>query len=1369
MSQLLPSRHLVPKQETAVTQFLQANPEYNGRNVRVGILDTGIDPGCAAALGNGDNTGSNSSSGTTSTPISLIDVIDCTGSGDVDVSVETTATMADDGSCFIVTGLTGRTLQLSKDWKYAAFPTTTATSDRSTAATAAETTDATLGDIASATAPKSESTKVPIRLGWKRAYELFPSKLQSRVNAERRTTWEAAVAKHTAIVRAKLAQLQATNEPKDPTDAAEHKNQVAEWQARLDILIDKQWTTDDPGPLLDCVVFHDGKHYQAVVASDDWTKRDMDSSDGTTQPSASLSASLSDSGNTLDLTRYTPLTSYALRQQHGTLGVLDQLNFAVQFYQDGRILSLVTDASPHGTHVAGITTGVAPGCEVVSFKIGDSRLGSMETGAAVVRALKEAIVHKCHVINMSYGEGCQVPNAGRFVELAQELVYKHGITFVSSAGNNGPALSTVGAPGGTSSALLGIAAYVSPIMQQVLYSMPIESQSQQDIDHINENNDRIGESSTIPPNVYGDEQHPGSTFTWSSVGPTTDGDWGVNLTAPGGAITTVSNWCLQKSQLMNGTSMSSPHAAGCVALLQSACLSNGMSISPNLLRQALLNTAQTLPNLSICQQGAGMINVPAAWEYLQKFHNIFPDVHYHVAIENLSGSPRGVYLRQPHETSVPLSLAVSIDPQWRRQDVTTRTAQQEKIAYETHFTITSTAPGWVKTPAHFILMNNGRSFKIDVDPSQLPPGLHTAQVLGVDANHPDAGPLFRVPITVTKPMPLPEDTTTLDLGVLSFTPAETKRFFVVPPLGATWMDVVLTDMRQPSEEAYTKLYALHTVQLLPHAAYRDFEQAKYFNLHPGQTTVTSIAVEAGVTAEIDVGRYWSTLGAASLKVQVHFRGIRPVPNHVQMMCGDAGSLVRLVSDLADESIMPAAKLTKWSTALRPKENPILQPLGPRDVFPSHDKEIYQLLLTYEFTQDEKGSFTPRVPTTQGVLYESGLESQLIMVYDGDKKLLGSADAWPSSVSAPKGKVVLRMQIRHDNPENLDALKDMPLWIERSIDKEITLSVFDTREAMVLGKSNFRKRTLRKGCTAAVFFQEPSASNLPSGCKAGDVLKGTFTIGSGEVALMGDGKRPKGFPITYTVGPKPTKASDPDPIEAKEERTVQESLDDAIRDLKVAKLDELTSKDKEEGKFELLYDDFIQQYPKHLPLLMSKLRYLDAHPKRKDRLTDIIASANAVLAEIEEDALAMYFGRKSDLDDPKANKLKKEMKEKKSFLVEALARSAMAHCETDTEASKTKLDQIFKRIKAWVDIDSDKQYFALCVEREKRAGRYGLVVKAINRILSKEIKEKDFLYPTSKSTLMEERAAALDKLGYAELVDRDRKMRAVACPASYALF
>jgi tripeptidyl-peptidase-2 len=114
------------------------------------------------------------------------------------------------------------------------------------------------------------------------------------------------------------------------------------------------------------------------------------------------------------------------------------------------------------------------------------------------------------------------------------------------------------------------------------------------------------------------EEYVGTTLTWSSMGPPADGDSGVNIMAPGGAITCVPNWMLQKSQLMNGTSMSSPHAAGCVALLLSACKAKGIPIFPSRIYRAIENTAKQMNGLSTLQQGWGMIQFQfeKAWEYL---------------------------------------------------------------------------------------------------------------------------------------------------------------------------------------------------------------------------------------------------------------------------------------------------------------------------------------------------------------------------------------------------------------------------------------------------------------------------------------------------------------------------------------------------------------------------------------------------------------------------------------------------------------------------------------------------------------------------------------------------------------------------------
>ncbi len=296
------------------------------------------------------------------------------------------------------------------------------------------------------------------------------------------------------------------------------KTLKADYQTRLEVLKGYAKDYQDPGQSLDCIVFHDGENWRAVV----------------------------DTTCTGNLVNAKPLASYWVEHQYECFSINSLMNYSVNIYDEGQTLSIVTTAGSHGTHVAAITAayhpdnselnGVAPGAQIVSLKIGDTKLGSMETGAGLIRAAIELSRLGVDLANISYGEAVGTPNIGRFVEvISEEVVNKTGCIVVSSAGNAGPALSTVGAPGGSMNAVIGVGAYVSHDMMDAEYALL----------------DRVTER----------------PYTWSSRGPAPDGEVGVDIFAPGAAVTSVPQFNIYKTQLMNGTSMSSPNACGCISLV----------------------------------------------------------------------------------------------------------------------------------------------------------------------------------------------------------------------------------------------------------------------------------------------------------------------------------------------------------------------------------------------------------------------------------------------------------------------------------------------------------------------------------------------------------------------------------------------------------------------------------------------------------------------------------------------------------------------------------------------------------------------------------------------------------------------------------
>lgn len=460
------------------------------------------------------------------------------------------------------------------------------------------------------------------------------------------------------------------------------------------------------------------------------------------------------------------------------------------------------------------------------------------------------------------------------------------------------------------------------------------------------------------------------------------------------------------------------------------------------------------------------------------------------------------------------------------------------------------------------------------------------------------------------------------------------------------MDVTIKDCRETKmdKDLSTRQLVVHTVQMLPHMAYRDAEAKRRMNLSPSQETVMSIPVHPGVTAELALARDWSAVGSPSIKVSVDFRGITVTPSTLTMLSGGGGARAQLSSNMRDEFILPSAKLTTWKTPISPVSEGLISPCDERDVLITGNKQIYQLVLTYEFEQKTSGNITPRAPALQGYLYESGFESQMMLVFDEDKRYLGAADSWPTKVNVAKGKACIRLQIRHDDVTKLEKLKDLSIWIERSLSKDIVLSVYSTHNSMVASGPTFKRRSLRKGGCTTVFLKEPASSDLPTGCKCGDVLSGSTTFVDGGKNLPGLGKEPGGgFPVKFVVGNYLQKKDEKDTAaktaELPDERSATVKMEEAIRSLKVGELNRLLEKSGDEAEsFEEVYKMFLTEYPNHIPLLMAGLKYYDHKDRRENSLTKVVDAADTVIDLVNEGDLAMHFGTSHDKEDPESCKV-----------------------------------------------------------------------------------------------------------------------------------
>eukprot|EP00794_Sanderia_malayensis_P011065 gene11065-12233_t len=1197
-----PESVLLPKKEVGAERFINKYPEYDGRRIKIAIFDSGVDPSAP-----GLQT-------TSSGERKILDLIDCSGSGDVNTSAIARAN--DEG---VIQGLSKRKLKIPESWK--------------------------------------NPTGI-FHIGLKSGYSLFPVRLKERLQkANKEECWDN---EHNKCI-AKATQSLFDAEKEFPAPKTQHERlELEDCKAAIDVLnsLDKKYK--DPGPVFDCVVFHDGDEWCACI----------------------------DTTEVGDLASCDLLRNYKVSGDYAFFGKKDLLSYSVNIYDNGNILSIVTTCSSHGTHVASIAAGfnaetpelngIAPGAQLISMKIGDTKLDSMETGASIVRAMIAAIENKVDLINMSYGEAAKWPNSGRIIEMINEMVDKNNIIFVTSAGNDGPALSTVGAPAGTSSAVIGVGAYVSSEMVQSMYS----------------------KLETIPGRHYG----------WSSRGPSVDGSLGVCITAPGGAYTSVPRWTLKNTQLMNGTSMASPNACGGIAVLLSSLKAENICYSPASIRRCLENTALKIEGAHAFSQGHGMLQVDKAYEHMKSESRMWSNfVSFKIDCGNRQ---RGIYIRESFHHEEPDVRSISVCP------VFTKNCDNDlKLSFDVRACLAPSVP-WITAPTHLALANSERGFSIKIKTSGLEEGCHYGEVCAYDLAHRTQGPLFRVPVTVVIPTKF-EITNTcrqFECKDLKMNPGSVRRYFISIPKGITWAELEL----QSHDQSQNARYLFQSVQLQEDCSFAEYELHQYVTLKPLNEKKMYAKIKDDSTMELCIARWWNHPSPSSLSFKISFHGLQPDCKNIFLNGCDCFTRVNITCAVSPEDISPIATLTHYVLPLTPKESK-LRPLGERDFVPD-GKQIFELVLTYNFSLSKEAEITPIAPLLHDLLYESEYESQYWMIFDSNKKLLKAGDAFPIKYnysSKVTGVLTLFFQLRHESKQQLEKLKNMTLNIYVKLQTPVALDCHARRRDMYdeNNRCKFRDRLLQPGMQCPVYICTLKNEKIPKTLKPGQFMTGKMTFAKSE-----GGKKVDYYPIQYMVPPakiisNASKQSSPstDPTE------LTKCYQDAVQDVMVSWIPKLAGHP--------VLEEILEVVKENIHGLNAYLNSLDSVQKDKTMLEKIIKVADRILLMIDSDQLLKYYAIKTDLSD-NAMSTKTEMDKKKSVMINALIKKGIAvvdlqSCVEEEETQPaSQVDEIFEEVVKWVDL-TDSKVLLFVVKHAYYHKQYGRALKALFKLIEDQPTVKSF--------------------------------------------
>ncbi|MDX3849299.1 S8 family serine peptidase [Streptomyces sp. AK02-01A] len=442
----------------------------------------------------------------------------------------------------------------------------------------------------------------------------------------------------------------------------------------------------------------------------------------------------------------------------------------------------------HGTHVAGITAanglfggkmnGAAPGAKLVSSRACSWSGGC--TNIALTEGMIDLVANRgVDIVNMSIG-GLPPLNDGNNAraELYTRLIDTYGVQLVISAGNDGPGTNTISDPA-LADKVISVGASISKDTWAANYGSGVKTKY--------------------------------AMMPFSARGPREDGGFAPTITAPGAAINSTQTWIPGTPvaeagyqlppgySMLQGTSMASPQAAGASALLISAAKQKRIDLTPADLRTALTSTAERIPGAQAHEQGAGLIDVVAAWKSIEHgatAHEYTVKAPVDTAIDEFLKTPgfgTGLYDREGG-----LQAGKS-----RTYDVTITRTTGAKGAVEHRL-------GWKYNDGTFRLLGSDRiklplnqPVTVTVQARPGSAGVHSAILEADDRRTEGVDKQILATVVVSKELAKPAFSTSASGSVQR---NSTTSYFVTVPQGSKTLEVALGGLAKNSQTRFISIH-----------------------------------------------------------------------------------------------------------------------------------------------------------------------------------------------------------------------------------------------------------------------------------------------------------------------------------------------------------------------------------------------------------------------------------------------------------------------------------------------------------------------------------------------------------------------------------